>query len=218
MTAIIGVLAQKGGVGKSALARTVATAYAQAGWKVALVDADQEQGTTSQWFQRRLESVPEGGAGMVVVTPHGVNPLAKVIRDHEPDLIVIDGCPRNTSATALFAESADLVLIPSGVSFDDLTPAATLCRSLHHSHGVSLERIRFVLNRAGTKAQEIEEQGAALTDAGGAKVLGITLRERLSYRAALDAGKTLTEVTHPIVKREAQALIDEVAATLEALI
>ena len=51
---IVGVVSQKGGVGKSTLARAVATTYALAGWNVKVADLDINQASSFSWLQRRL--------------------------------------------------------------------------------------------------------------------------------------------------------------------
>jgi chromosome partitioning protein len=49
-------LAQKGGVGKSALSRLIAREYANAGWNVKIADLDVGQGTSFNWQGRRLQN------------------------------------------------------------------------------------------------------------------------------------------------------------------
>ena len=52
MTVLVGVISQKGGVGKSTLARLIAREYAAAGWDVKIADLDISQGTSTDWKQR----------------------------------------------------------------------------------------------------------------------------------------------------------------------
>ena len=56
---IIGVISQKGGVGKSTLARLIAREYAQAGWHVKIADLDIQQSTAVNWQARRLQNALE---------------------------------------------------------------------------------------------------------------------------------------------------------------
>lgn len=53
MGAIIALVSQKGGVGKSALARTLAREAAAAGLTVKLADLDVQQGTCTDWNRDR---------------------------------------------------------------------------------------------------------------------------------------------------------------------
>jgi chromosome partitioning protein len=56
MTIYVGVVSQKGGVGKSTVSRLVAREYAQAGWDVKIADLDISQGTSIDWKKRREEN------------------------------------------------------------------------------------------------------------------------------------------------------------------
>jgi len=52
---IIGICSQKGGVGKSTLARLIAREYASAKWNVKIADLDIGQGNSFNWQSRRLQ-------------------------------------------------------------------------------------------------------------------------------------------------------------------
>ena len=54
MVIIIGVVSQKGGVGKSTIARLVAREFAVQGWQVKIGDLDISQATSFHWRSRRL--------------------------------------------------------------------------------------------------------------------------------------------------------------------
>jgi chromosome partitioning protein len=51
---VVSAVSQKGGVGKSAVARLVAREYAASGWSVRVADFDTKQMTTTEWAARRL--------------------------------------------------------------------------------------------------------------------------------------------------------------------
>jgi cellulose biosynthesis protein BcsQ len=52
---IVSMISQKGGVGKSTLARLLAREFAAQEWRVKIADLDISQGTSFQWRARRLE-------------------------------------------------------------------------------------------------------------------------------------------------------------------
>lgn len=56
MSYIIGFVSQKGGVGKSTLARLVAREYAVNQWNVKIADLDPGQGTSYKWQDRRIKA------------------------------------------------------------------------------------------------------------------------------------------------------------------
>ena len=59
MAIFLGIVSQKGGVGKSTLARLVAREYAEAGWDVKIADLDVAQDTSFHWQARRLQRALE---------------------------------------------------------------------------------------------------------------------------------------------------------------
>ena len=56
MAIIVCVVAQKGGVGKSAIARTLATIYVKADWEAKIADLDVSQTTCTDWNNRRIRN------------------------------------------------------------------------------------------------------------------------------------------------------------------
>jgi chromosome partitioning protein len=50
---LIGSLAQKGGVGKSTLARLIARTYANGDWRVKIADFNTKQRTSVDWVAER---------------------------------------------------------------------------------------------------------------------------------------------------------------------
>ena len=58
MAIILGIVSQKGGVGKSTIARLIAREFAQNDWSVKIADMDIQQGTSFQWYKRRAAHDP----------------------------------------------------------------------------------------------------------------------------------------------------------------
>ena len=95
MAALIGLVSQKGGVGKSTLARLIAREYAAAGWQVKIADLDISQGTSTDWKQRRERG---GIKPDIAVEPFGtVAQALKVAQLY--DLVVFDGPPHSMAGT-----------------------------------------------------------------------------------------------------------------------
>lgn len=187
MAVLIGVVSQKGGVGKSTLARLVAREYAQAGWTVKIADLDVSQGTSFNWQARRLQNRIEP---VVAVERFGSVEQALKFQDHY-DLLVLDGAPHATAATLKIAEAVNLVVLPTGLSLDDLEPSVLLAHELVKK-GVPRKKIAFALCRVGESESEIAEAREYLGQAGYA-VLSGTLPEKVAYRRASDEGRALTE-------------------------
>src|ERR1700730_3665795 len=118
MALIVAMVSQKGGVGKSILARLLATVFAAQGWTVKICDLDISQGTSFQWRARRLQHNIEPD---VPVEQFGSISKALALAD-QYDMLVLDGEPHSTGKTKDIAEKSELTVIPTGLSLDDLCP------------------------------------------------------------------------------------------------
>src|ERR1700683_2237539 len=200
MAFIVAMVSQKGGVGKSTLARLLAREFAAQGWNVKIADLDISQGTSFEWRMRRLQGKIEPD---VAVEQFGSVDKALNLADHY-DLLVLDGAPHSTSATRAIALASHLTVIPTGLALDDLRPAVVLAHDLV-KQGVSRDKIVFALCRVGDSALEIEDSRAYLEKTGYG-ILSGALPEKTAYRRASDEGRALTETRFPSLKERAEEL------------
>lgn len=212
MAHIIGLIAQKGGVGKSTLSRLIAREFAKQGWAVKIADMDVSQGTCAEWCRLRQQ--------------HGVDPtirvesfgrVAQAIADSERfDLLVIDGAPHATAATLEIACASDLVVIPTGLALDDLRPGVILAHELVEK-GVQADKLVFVLTRVGDSVAAVEDARRFINRAGYA--VGVAeLPERVGYQRAMDAGFAASETTHRSLNGKAEAVAQDIADRLAGLV
>jgi len=211
MAIIIGMVSQKGGVGKSTLARLIACEYAKAGWNVKIADLDVSQGTSFSWHARRLQHAVEPP---VAVERFGTVEQALKIADHF-DLLVLDGPPHSTAGTLKIAAAADLVVLPTGLALDDLEPSVLLAHELVKK-SVPKSRITFALCRVGESEKEIAEARQYIEEAAY-RVLKGELPEKIAYRRASDGGRTVTETHFPTLNERgdmlAQSIVDLIGKT-----
>jgi chromosome partitioning protein len=200
MTTIIAFVSQKGGVGKSTLARALAREAAHNGLKVKIADLDTQQGTSIDWHRTRLQ------AGIKpVVAAEAFATAAQALKTAEHyDLLIIDGPARTSSGTLDIAKVANLVVQPTGASRDDLLPAVREFHALVQA-GIPKAKMVFALNHIGTPAEEAEAR-AYIAEAGYA-VLDGCLLERPAYRKAQNTGHAVTETSFRNLNAKADALI-----------
>jgi chromosome partitioning protein len=120
MSTIIAFVSQKGGVGKSTLARALAREAAFGRFKTKIADLDTQQGTSVDWHRTRLAA----GIEPVVAAEAFATAQQALKVAAEYDLLIIDGPARTSKGTLAIAKVAHLVVQPSGASVDDLRPAA----------------------------------------------------------------------------------------------
>lgn len=181
---VIACLSQKGGVGKSTLARLIARTYAVAGWTVKICDFNTTQLTSVKWSRlRRTQEV-----NPLVLSEPWTTPSS--LRRQSEDLVVADGRPDSDQSSLDIARLSDLVVLPTGLSLDDLEPQLLFANELA-AKGVPRERILFVLNKTNDSAIAVIE---ARTYLGAYAVADQDLTARISYQRAQNHGRALSEV------------------------
>src|SRR5271166_1368296 len=116
MGSIISLVSQKGGVGKSGIARLLAVEFARAGWSVKIADLDTMQGTSTKWKIRRdaAKLHPE-----IPVEKFGT--VDRALREGEKyDLLIIDGPAHAEKGGLNMARKSKLILMPTCYGLDDL--------------------------------------------------------------------------------------------------
>src|SRR5215207_6932852 len=117
---------QKGGVGKSTLARSTAVALACAGRKVLLADFDVEQRTCLRWqAQRQARHLEPAIAAAKFTKPSKLDRLSDQYHD-----VVIDTRGQHDDLALELAKTSDVVFLPSSFSLDDISPTLTVVESL----------------------------------------------------------------------------------------
>ena len=209
MDYVIGFVSQKGGVGKSTLARAVARECCASGLTVKLADLDVQQATTLNWHTRRLALGLEPVGSVECLRTF--NEARGAAAHH--DVLVIDAAGRASTATAAIAAEADLVVQPSAPGLDDLQPGVLLFHELVRS-GIPPARLRFALTFVGTAHEE--RLARDYLGRAGFEALDGALDFRPSHRAALNEGRTITETAHRSVNARAEVLLQSILSTLQA--
>lgn len=213
MTYILGLISQKGGVGKSTLARMLAREFTAGGLNTKLIDLDTQQQTCTHWLGRRAENGIEPELQV-----QGYASLKKALEEAPHfDAMVIDGKPNASDQTLEIAQAADLLVIPTGQTVDDLHPAVVLAHALRKK-GIGIEKIAFAMfkttgsDRENTAAREYLMQS-------GYQVLAGEVQVSTAYGSATDLGKTITETSFKSLNDRAstlaQSIIDQMAELQE---
>jgi chromosome partitioning protein len=187
---IASFIGQKGGVGKSALARVLAVAAARKGHRVLIADFDREQTTCVDWAKRRARrgQTPEIEAREFKT----LKKLRKTVGEY--DLVVVDTRGHADDLTADVADESDVVFLPTGTSMDDLDPTLRLARKLARL-GIA-DRLVIVLSRIGRSERQLDDAIAEIEDAGFA-ALEVAWPQRDGFQTEFDEGRAGGESANP---------------------
>lgn len=117
---VIGILAQKGGMGKTHLGTNWAVEAERTGaGSVAVLDLD-PQGTAASWSQRRLSYQDKDTPIMLRAGVDQLEDVLQACRRERVELLIVDTNPGVEGPVTATARVADLAIIPSGPSIADM--------------------------------------------------------------------------------------------------
>jgi len=192
-------VSQKGGVGKSALARLLAVGAIHRGRRTLLADFDLDQLTCVEWSALRMRANLEPE-----VDTRAFKSLKKLRRDEGVvDFIVADTRGMADDLSTEIAEDSDVVFLPSGASQDDLRPTLTLARKLARRGAEG--RLVLVLSKVGRSEPQFEKAVETI-EAAGFELLSEHWPQRDGLQRDLDAGRAGREASNPYLRDIAERM------------
>lgn len=182
---VIATISQKGGAGKSTLARHLSVIASEAGPSY-LVDRD-PQFTTGKWAERRSKLEPKPGAPTFLDLEGTTLTTAVSKLRSKPGLMFVDTRPEISEAVSEAARVADLVIVPVRPSIDDIEAAPATLAMLRR-----LDRPAVIIVNAARNASRATAAKAALSR-WGVKVCPTFVSDRTVYLDASPNGMGITE-------------------------
>ncbi|MEF2228705.1 MAG: ParA family protein [Candidatus Cardinium sp.] len=211
MSVLIGVVSQKGGVGKSMVSRLLATEYARVDWNVLIADMDSSQSTSYEWNLRREKNKINPSIHVERFTD-----VEDAIQVHESyDLVIFDGAPHASRMTKNIANIVHLLLLPKGNSIDDLNPQIRLAHELVNG-GIDKDKLAFVLSRVGNSHTELNEVLDYLHQTGYMILSGHVL-EKTTFRQAVRDGRSITETRYIGLTSKCEQVVQSVVDRINYL-
>lgn len=209
---IIGMLNQKGGVGKTTLSLSIAHRLSDKA-KVLVLDADPQQSAIS-WSEARNEDSksPFTVMGLPSKTIH--RDIEEIKKNY--DYIIIDGPPRTTDVVRSCIISSNLILIPCTPSPYDIWASQDIIKLIEEAKIFKSDiEYAFVINRKGVNTAIGRDAVNILNDMG-VSVLKSHICHRVAFAEAAAQGKTVLE-TNPKGKSsiEIYDLIQEIKECYE---
>jgi len=205
---IIGILNQKGGVGKTTLSTNIAHKLSELhpDENVMLVDADPQQSALS-WVEARSDSPPFNVIGLASTTLH--RDLPKMVSSY--GYVVIDGPPRTTDLARSCIMASDLVIIPCTPSPYDVWASEETVKLLEEAK-IYKEKLKsvFVINRKITNTAIGRDVLEAL-EAFEIPTLATHVSQRVIFAEAAANGQTVLELEkHGKAAQEISCLVNEI--------
>ena len=187
---IIGVLSQKGGVGKTTVAVNLAAAIAASGSRVLVVNAESSGQRVGMVERSRSRApVPSRRHGEADFAPRSLNLAAN---DH---FIVIDGAPRVNDLARSAILASNLVLIPVQPSPYDIWASSETVRLIREARQINATlEAAFLINRKIARTAIGRDAVAALAQFEDIPVLDVHLSQRILYAESAAKGLAVVEV------------------------
>lgn len=179
---IVVVCAPKGGVGKTTIVRNLLVSAAHTNISAIGINMDEQQ-TLSRWATVRSSACEKfSELRPVVVTQCSINDYRQAVRTlYGYDIAFVDTPPGHgpfASAIANLCETADLVLVPTSTTHDDVAEVRPFMQR------VAREKGAFVLNRVNKRTTSFLEGRTALVAAGAVCPVEIPQLEDIHQWAA----------------------------------
>jgi chromosome partitioning protein len=197
---VIGVLNQKGGVGKTMITTNLATCACAEGIKLAAIaDLDPNEGS-GRWSELHARECPE-----VMVGESDPDEAVEKLEMAGYEVVFLDGAPNAIELTEAAVQACDLVVIPLRASDQDARATSytvSACRDLGKPY-------LLVVNEARSERDKAAADLIRTLRSIGEPIYETPIRHRAPYVEACNAGRGVTDFTG---KRWAEA-----AAEMRAL-
>lgn len=185
---IIGILQQKGGVGKTTIALNLAAHFARLGHRVLVVDAD-PQASALAWSSVREAPPLFTVVGMPKPTLH--RDLPAIAKDY--DFVVIDGAPRVNELARSAILACHTVIVPVQPSPFDIWACAEIANLITEAQQYRPDiRAAFLINRKIPKTVIARDVLAAFGQFPF-PLVPTTIAQRVSFAETAAQGLTVVE-------------------------
>lgn len=190
----VALLAQKGGVGKTTLALTLAVLADQEDGPAGVIDAD-PQATASGWGLKRAQALPDGQGKDTppIAAAHAPATIRQAAKDANEDglnWLFIDTPAGVSELPATAAAVADLILIPCVPSIFNMDALASTVKLVRQ-----VKRPAFFLVNRGRSKGINDDCALALTSAYGLPAVHTHISTRLPIADAEQSGTVLVELS-----------------------
>src|SRR5258707_1487582 len=202
---IVGVINQKGGVGKTTLATHIAGELGVLGHRVVVVDADPQESALDCSCMRANSGLPKL-FDVISLARETLRPQYTTANDH----VIIDGPSRNVALARSTVLASDLILIPVQPSSYDVWGSEPIVAMVSEARAYKPNlKAAFIINRCIVGTTIGRDIHGALT--GEIPILQTVITQRVVFAASVATGRLVRELDSTgAAARSISALADEV--------
>jgi chromosome partitioning protein len=180
----VGILAQKGGAGKTTLALHWAVEAQAHGESVAVIDTD-PQGSAAAWGERRQSDTPL----VLRAESDQLHSAIEACRANDVGYVFVDTMPRVERSSLEAAKLADLVVIPCGPSIVDIEAIGATVSIVERTSTPAV----IVLNQ-GRPGSGINDKAVSVLSQYGLAVCPVQIMRRAALADAFTDGRAVREL------------------------
>jgi chromosome partitioning protein len=182
---VIAIVNQKGGVGKTAIALHLATAFTRHDCGVVVLDLD-PQASSAEWKDYRKAEFP----AVQSIQPARLKHVLAECRTIGADIVILDTAPHSDGPALEAARNADLVLVPAQPSIIDLRAMSKTADLLKMANA---SKVYVVLNNVPAQAADADAAAGFIPEEYGISVAPVRLGARMIFKRSLVEGQTAQE-------------------------
>lgn len=180
---VLAVISQKGGVGKTTLATSLAVAAEADGKSVAVLDLD-PQATATFWHDTREKETP----AVVSIQPIRLAAVIKAAKENGTDLVIIDGAAVQREIAYDAAAVADFVLVPTKPAVFDIKSMTDTIGAIQQ-HDKPMAIVLNMIAPAGVENTDAFDAAEVL----GVDICPVTIGNRKAFFRAQSEGLAAQE-------------------------
>lgn len=180
---VIGILNQKGGVGKTTLSTCLSVAFEEDKKKVLLVDLD-PQATACFWNDTRKLEYP----AVISIQSVRLDSIIEGAKDKGADIVIIDGAAIQRAITYDVARVSDYIMIPTKAAVFDVASMQDTIKALKQSNSI----FSVLLNMVSPNGKELNDF-KKLTNELGVTLCTTSLGNRKDFFRAQNVGLSVQE-------------------------
>ncbi len=211
---VIAVTNLKGGVGKTTVSTNLGVAFALRGYRVCIIDTDEQQRSSVKWSEQREDNL----AHVPVVTVSS----EKLIREVDAisknyDIVILDGTPQLSKLASSTLLASDIIIVPISPSGYDYWSFESFLERYNQAREFKENLQAFLLLNKFTEQYNVDKEVKAALKEFELPCLESSIGDRVAYRETIIQGMGVTEHKDKKARDEFNRLTDEIEGILKKM-